>query len=115
MQRLDELEQRLLRVLQSQSAAAGQRLANIGQRLNTAIQFALERSQRRLALTARTLHAVSPLAVLGRGYALVTDPRSGALLLNANNVAPGDAVRARLAAGSLTATVTSVDPAEPSR
>ena len=48
--------------------------------------------------------ALSPLAILDRGYALVFDP-SGALLKDAGAVKPGDEISARLAKGSLSATV----------
>ena len=50
------------------------------------------------------LAALSPLAILDRGYALVFDS-SGALLKDASTVAPGDPIRARLAHGELSATV----------
>ena len=50
------------------------------------------------------LEALSPLAILDRGYALVFDP-SGALLKDARQVKAGDEISARLAKGSLSATV----------
>ena len=50
------------------------------------------------------LEALSPLAILDRGYALVFDS-SGVLLKDANQVKAGDEISARLAKGSLTATV----------
>jgi exodeoxyribonuclease VII large subunit len=50
------------------------------------------------------LQALSPLAILDRGYALVFDS-SGMLLKDAARVKPGDEISARLAKGSLAATV----------
>jgi exodeoxyribonuclease VII large subunit len=50
------------------------------------------------------LQALSPLAILDRGYALVFDS-SGMLLKDAAGVRPGDEISARLAKGGLTATV----------
>jgi exodeoxyribonuclease VII large subunit len=50
------------------------------------------------------LEALSPLAILDRGYALVFDS-SGMLLKDAERVKPGDEISARLAKGSVTATV----------
>jgi exodeoxyribonuclease VII large subunit len=50
------------------------------------------------------LEALSPLAILDRGYALVFDS-SGVLLKDAAQVKVGDEISARLAKGSLTATV----------
>ena len=52
------------------------------------------------------LQALSPLAILDRGYALVFDD-SGHLLKNAANVQPGDEISAKLAKGTLKATVKS--------
>jgi exodeoxyribonuclease VII large subunit len=85
-QRLDELEARLGRALRRELAAAGARLA----------------------AAARTLNAVSPIATLERGYAIVTRA-DGRVVRAARDVAAGDAVQARTAAGSIAATVTSVE------
>jgi exodeoxyribonuclease VII large subunit len=55
----------------------------------------------------RTLNAVSPLATLERGYAIVTD--SGAhVVTNASTLAPGARIEARVARGAIRATVTDV-------
>src|SRR5271165_2789192 len=50
------------------------------------------------------LQALSPLAILERGYALVFDA-SGKLLKDAARVKPGDEISARLAKGTVSATV----------
>jgi exodeoxyribonuclease VII large subunit len=50
------------------------------------------------------LQALSPLAILARGYALVFDD-AGGLLKDASTVKPGDKISARLARGTLNATV----------
>ena len=50
------------------------------------------------------LEALSPLAILDRGYALVFDS-AGTLLKDAERVQAGDEISARLAKGSLVATV----------
>ena len=63
----------------------------------------LQRSGRLNQLTVQ-LEALSPLAILDRGYALVFDS-SGMLLKDAERVKPGDEISARLAKGSVTATV----------
>ncbi|MDH4049129.1 MAG: exodeoxyribonuclease VII large subunit [Gammaproteobacteria bacterium] len=83
-----------------------QRLANNQQRLSTAAAKVVDQSAHRLKLAARGLHTVSPLATLDRGYAIVTDRKSGRILSNAASVAVGDAIEARLATGSIAATVT---------
>ena len=58
-----------------------------------------------LASIGRALHAVSPLATLGRGYAIV-ESADGEILRNAKDVAVGEAITARLAKGRLVAKVT---------
>jgi len=52
-----------------------------------------------------TLQALSPVAILGRGYALVFDDEGG-LITDAAKVQPGDMISARLAQGTLNARVT---------
>jgi exodeoxyribonuclease VII large subunit len=63
----------------------------------------LQRQSRLDQLSGR-LEALSPLAILDRGYALVFD-RSGKLVKDAANVQVGDQISARLARGEITATV----------
>lgn len=65
--------------------------------------FLLERKVR-LERIDTALQALSPVAILERGYALVFDA-SGKLLKDAAKVKPGDAISARLAKGTLDATV----------
>jgi exodeoxyribonuclease VII large subunit len=63
----------------------------------------------RLAQGAARLESLSPLGVLGRGYALAFG--AGRILRDAVDVAPGAAVRVRLNRGAFTATVTSKEDA----
>jgi exodeoxyribonuclease VII large subunit len=60
-----------------------------------------ERAQARLREAAQTLHALSPLATLGRGYAIVKLSATGAILSDARSVSPGARIQARLAHGYL--------------
>lgn len=69
----------------------------------TARTLLLQRTGRLNQLSGR-LEALSPLAILDRGYALVFDA-SGVLLKDASRVKPGDEISARLAKGSVAATV----------
>jgi exodeoxyribonuclease VII large subunit len=57
---------------------------------------------------ARTLHAVSPLEVIGRGYAVLTAAATGAVVSSVTLLHRGDHVEARLADGRLSCTVDSV-------
>ena len=56
------------------------------------------------ALYTGQLEALSPLAILDRGYALVFDS-AGVLLKDATQVKVGDEISARLAKGTVNATV----------
>ena len=85
------------------------RLEAVSQRLRTAGLNHVERLQQTLRLAARSLDAVSPLATLDRGYAIVTDAESGKLITAASQAPAGRRIEARLAEGRLRATVDSSD------
>ena len=76
------------------------RLAEQDQRLRRALALTLERDRTALRHAMRALHAVSPLATLERGYAIVFDA-AGSVLRSAAAVSPGDRLRVRLADGEL--------------
>ena len=60
---------------------------------------------KRFAVAAAGLQAVSPLATLQRGYAIVSDATTGAVIRDAAMVSKDDRIEARLARGSLQAVV----------
>ncbi len=84
LQRLDELHARLERLGQSQLEARNLRLANAMSRLN----------------------ALSPQAVLKRGYAIITDQHSGALISRVSQAQPGQGLLLRVQDGVIPAKVT---------
>ena len=126
-QRLDELEQRQQRAVSRRLARCHERLerarallgrSSPARRLGT-LRLRLERASRQLPLcmqrrlqrsrdgferAIRTLHAVSPLATLDRGYAIVLD-EGGHIVTDATALAPGATIEARLARGAVRATV----------
>jgi exodeoxyribonuclease VII large subunit len=63
-------------------------------------------------LVERSLRSLSPLATLERGYAIVTQVESGAVLTESTDVSAGDTIGVRLARGSLAAKVTRSEPPE---
>lgn len=81
------------------------------QRLDLAVEQQLNQSRSRLAHLAQLLDSVSPLGVLRRGYAIVTDQR-GQVIRDAGRVSIGQEVAATLERGRLGLTVSSVDPGE---
>ncbi|MGA2024543.1 MAG: exodeoxyribonuclease VII large subunit [Steroidobacteraceae bacterium] len=104
--RLDVLQRRLqqahpgARLLQH-----SQRLDELEARLRLALRARLAASTARLDGAARALQAVSPLATLGRGFAVVTRSSDGALITSAAQLAVGERFDARLAQGSVRAAV----------
>ena len=78
----------------------------------TAIERHLERRRGLLSAAATRLDALSPLAVLGRGYALVRRERDGRIVREAGDVELGDRLELRLARGQIEAEVTRLGSAE---
>jgi exodeoxyribonuclease VII large subunit len=99
--RLDRLQARLAaQHPKGRLAPSTLRIAQLRQRMATAMSRRLERDRLRLTEQARTLHAVSPLATLERGYAIVFDQRD-AVVKHAGDVAAGDRLRVMLGDGEL--------------
>lgn len=84
------------------------RLVRLGERLRGAPTLLLERRRVAIDHTGARLQALSPLATLGRGYAIVR--ARGEPLRAAGSLAPGDALDIQLAAGGLGARVEEVRP-----
>jgi exodeoxyribonuclease VII large subunit len=81
-----------------------QRLDELDTRLRRAWDSSLTRATQRLLLAQRSLDAISPLATLQRGYAIVTGP-DGSVVQQASQVTAGDVIEARLAEGRVQARV----------
>ena len=75
---------------------------------NDAMETTLQEARERLALAAASLDALSPLAVLQRGYAIAQDA-TGKPLRDAATVSAGDEVTVRLAKGKLNTRVERVE------
>jgi exodeoxyribonuclease VII large subunit len=125
--RLEKAERQLLerhrRRLEGASAAirhydARQRLAFIRRHLESSVASLAAATRARIlasrAMLSRqtaSLEALSPLAILNRGYALVFDS-AGQLVKDAARLTPGDDLTARLARGRVRARVTATEPGE---
>jgi len=122
-QRLDDLEMRLKRGmrlhlnhvsqrnerlqarLQAQHpgrhlALLRQRLDQLDRRLPRAATQTLQQRRQRLDGLAQTLHVVSPLATLGRGYSILFD-QQGKPLRSHTDTRPGQRIQAQLSDGRL--------------
>ncbi|MCO7228396.1 exodeoxyribonuclease VII large subunit [Halomonas sp. CnH100-B] len=80
--------------------AESERISSLQRRLASAMQRLLETRQARLHSAARELNAVSPLAVLGRGYAIAQDAQ-GQVIRRADDTQPGQRLKLRLGEGRL--------------
>lgn len=78
-------------------------------RLQRAAQRRLESARDQLASSANRLEALSPLAVLARGYSLTEEVDSRKLIRNANSLHVGDQIRSRFASGQTISTVTRIE------
>ena len=133
-QRLDELEQRLGRLLVQQlrhrralvaqqsahlrQASPAVRLTAVKGRLRMAraamdasLRHHLQHLRTQLRVAVGTLDAMSPLATLQRGYAIVSDS-SGHVVTNASTLSSGQQIEARLAAGRVVARIEQAISAE---
>jgi exodeoxyribonuclease VII large subunit len=82
-----------------------QRLDELETRLKRAIRHAVQAIVTRARLIERGLEALSPLATLERGYAIVCRADDGTLVTRSEQVRPGTRIDVRLASGGLGATV----------
>lgn len=85
-----------------------ERLDALGRRPQAGMARTLQRDATRLRGLARSLEAVSPLATVARGYAILTRA-DGTLVRASSQVEPGDTLQARLAEGGLRLKVDSRD------
>jgi exodeoxyribonuclease VII large subunit len=105
-------EQRLLSGLRQAVGAVHQRAGRVLGRLTDGVpRAALREARARLEGTAARLESVSPLGVLARGYALVTDV-AGAPITQAAGVKPGAKMRVRFADGEVRATADGTKPGD---
>jgi exodeoxyribonuclease VII large subunit len=91
----------------------GTRLLTQRQSLQAGLARRLEHRALHLGGLARALHAVSPLATIARGYAILTEPDSGRVLRTTRAAHPGQPLRAQLADGRLALKVEQIEPATP--
>lgn len=104
LQQLDQLQYRLRNVMQQQITTAQHEFTLQQNRLVPALSRMVEQQQNRLAQAAKGLDLVSPLAVLGRGYSLVSTDKG--IVRTSEDVAIGDQITVRLEKSSFTAVVT---------
>jgi len=90
-----------------QLRAGRERLERRRDRVLELARAGLEARRARLSRLVAQMEGMSPLAVLGRGYALVWDEQEGSLLRDAARTEPGRSLLVRLHRGAVRATVES--------
>jgi exodeoxyribonuclease VII large subunit len=83
-----------------------QRVDEAGQRMARALGGRLKLENAQLKGLAQRLESLNPLAILRRGYAVVTLEESGKVVLTASQTEAGGDIRVRLAEGEIKARVT---------
>ena len=91
-----------IRELQSQ-------VDDLEERLQRALRGRLETARQQLGTIAASLTALSPLAVLERGYSLTKRLTDGNLVRDLNTIKPGDRLSTLFSSGSLISEVIQVD------
>ena len=101
MQRADRASLRLQGLRpQARLELLARRQSDAVRRLRAAIARRMEQRQSRLQGLARSLSAISPLATVARGYAILQHP-DGRVVRSVGDVTTGDAIDARVADGTL--------------
>lgn len=109
-QLLDDMQQRLNRVSPTkQLALLSTELNSLSERLEHAAHHRLERAQADVSAMHGVLEALSPQALMKRGYGFLCDAESGKAVRSAWSLSPGSTVRAIIRDGSFVADVTSVE------
>lgn len=78
-------------------------------RANRAILTNQSKARERIAHMAERLESLSPLAVLGRGYSVTQHTSDGRLLTDPGSVSTGELITTRLARGTLTSRVETIE------
>lgn len=95
---------------QEAMSAHQQQLSNLQQRLARAAEHNLKQKKQCLYTLLQTLHVVSPLATLERGYSIISDENEQHIIRSVDAVKPMQTLQARLADGYLTLQVQAITP-----
>ena len=86
-----------------------QRLQYLSHQLQQSISLTLRTKQSSFVQVTKTLNAVSPLATLERGYAIISDMKTGNILRDASQINTGDKIKAKLYHGNIRCIVEEVE------
>jgi exodeoxyribonuclease VII large subunit len=80
------------------------------ERLIHLLQHRIISERHRLSVASQTLNAVSPLGTLARGYALVTDVKTGQLITDSASLQTGQQLKTQLAQGQFISEIKTLIP-----
>ena len=106
---LTQTEERLFSAVPVRLETERNRLNGLQQRLLAAGQSGLHRRKLRFAQTVATLDAMSPLRVLGRGYAVATKGVKHTVVTDAAALKQGDTLHIQFAKGDANCRVTDIE------
>ena len=86
------------------------RAAELQETVIQSMRHAMTREAQRLHAVLGRLHALSPLAVLARGYSITFKLPGRHVVMDAASMRPGQTIESRLAKGTVTSTVQAVTP-----
>ncbi|MGO9810980.1 MAG: exodeoxyribonuclease VII large subunit [Isosphaeraceae bacterium] len=107
---LDRLAERIHHISQTRLREARALLEQFAKRAQHGVQRNLDDRRHRLTRLAASLDALSPLAVLTRGYSLTFQADGKTLVRSTRDVQPDDLIHTRLASGHLISRVVSTAP-----
>ena len=105
LQRLDTAEMRLVHEVRGRLGEGRQRMEDIALRMMHQLRLSHQARAQDVRRLQTQLKALSPLAVLGRGYSITCDEK-GRAIRRADDVRQGQRVRTRLGVGGFDAEVT---------
>jgi exodeoxyribonuclease VII large subunit len=100
-ERLDLLQRSLMADLPQLAKTARQRIELLTTKLRSDARRTLETAQARLRQAAASLEALSPVAILGRGYSITRLESTQEILKDAAQAKPGDRLVSRLGSGQI--------------
>ena len=109
--RVAELRARLVEIARARLATEGASVSELGGLLRRQVATRVREDRATLGELGARLDAMSPLKVLGRGYAIATRSSDGRAVRAASEVARGERVRVRVARGAFEAEVVQTEPA----
>lgn len=106
--------QSLAHTVRAATKPPGAELPLLQQRMNHALKMLIAAQRQRLGAHVATLGAMSPFAVLQRGYSLTTTD-DGQIVTRASTLKPGQTLRTRFSQGQILSDVTHIDDSEETR